>query len=251
MGFYCFLRSGEFTTTDISAHRSPLGEPFIRACIRDSKGERYGAYNYLELACDCRSFKRAPIAERELLLCSPCPAHAYDKAAWQRIQKLSNDKRNGLLKEVWEAAGWTWPTAKQAAQITHFVRIGAAISAASAGIGTDTIASLGRWRNLETAAHYERAARRAASSVALENWPTKKPVLIDDGSRVLDRVVSKLAEQDHNFSLGRHLFQTGKAVEAAVAAGDGVVGQHKAKGGDTRVTWGVEVEKEKSFVKPC
>lgn len=94
----------------------------------------------------------------------------------------------------------------------HFVRIGAAISAASAGIGTETIASLGRWRNLETAAHYERAARRAASSVALGCWPTKKPVLLDDKNKTLDRIVNKLSLNDHNSSRGGHLFQTGKEV---------------------------------------
>lgn len=49
LGFYAFLRNAEYGNTEVQIIKSPTGEPFVRFTIRESKTERGGNYNYVEL----------------------------------------------------------------------------------------------------------------------------------------------------------------------------------------------------------
>lgn len=207
LAFWSFMRPGEWKDVELEDVRDPLGvgeQDFRRVVFTSSKGQRAGSVDVLEMRCSCGDYKREEPEYRMPVVCTPCPVHCIESEVWDKVKKVSPNKKSKMVIELWAVMGW--PTDGRSTQhILHLLRIGAAMTAGSGVIQTQLVMAYGRWKSLEMAIYYEKMSGRVPGLVAVKSWPVRRAILLDEEDITLDEVIEKLIQAKITFPLGRSM----------------------------------------------
>ena len=172
LGFYCFLRGGEFTTT--STHKYSRSHHLCRRDITMATNRSYFTLTIKASKTDpYRVSCRLPVAATHTITCPVRAMRAFLRSRRHSSslplftlhsgKYLTRSHLTKIMRGLLQAAGLT-PT--QASQYSsHSLRIGAATEAAAAGLPSWLIQTAGRWKSAAYK-RYIRSPKKALLSVA-------------------------------------------------------------------------------------